>query len=93
MKSRDGKIGRQLRHRFIISNGAPVRFGALAAHCYPRAIRLAHWQRWSIYRALAIYGEPVRWGWWRPNKALRQRILGNDVLATSSATSKQQMQQ
>jgi hypothetical protein len=69
-----GRVQKRVRWTFIASNGAAVPFRTLAERCYPRLDRLELKQRWSIYRALARYGTPVRRGWWAPHEELRRRI-------------------
>jgi hypothetical protein len=74
MKHRIGKIQLRVRRAFIVSNGEAVAFGTLALWAYPRAAKLAHWQRWSIYRACKKFGTSPRRGWWQANPELRRRI-------------------
>jgi len=79
-RSRIGRIQLGVRRSFIISGGQAVPFSELAVRCYPRLQKLALKQRWSIYRALKIYGVPVRRGWWAPSPTL-QAWLHRDKVA------------
>jgi hypothetical protein len=76
-KSRLGRIDRRVRRRFIEANADAVPFSALAEQCYPRAAKIEHWMRWSVYRALERHGVPAgKRGWWLPKPELRRLIRG-----------------
>jgi hypothetical protein len=72
-KPGSGRVQKRTRWCFIEHNAEPVPFTALAMRCYGTP-KLPLPKRWSIYRALARYGTPVRRGWWAPNEELRRRI-------------------
>jgi hypothetical protein len=53
---RQGRIGRQVKRAFIVSNGQPVSMRELRERwCYPRQ-PFKHWHAWSIIRALRKLG-------------------------------------
>jgi hypothetical protein len=74
-----GRIQRQVMRSFIAAAGRRVRFKDLLRRAYPSVAAPAAWQRWSVYRALAKYGEQSGRGWWLPNAELMARIKGDSV--------------
>jgi hypothetical protein len=53
---RQGRIGRQVKRAFIVSNGQSVSMRELRERwCYPRQ-PFKHWHAWSIIRALRKLG-------------------------------------
>lgn len=54
-----GRVQRQVRRAFIASGGRPLPTPEVARRCYPRAVKLEHWQRKNVRRALWKFAVPI----------------------------------
>jgi hypothetical protein len=77
MKTRLGRIQRQIRRALIAAGGMPVRTRELLRWCYPQAKQFEWRHRSSVHRAVHRFAVNLKRGLWAPNDELAARLRRN----------------